>query len=71
MIDELSFHWVTSIPTFFVYGGKSDYVTETDRDDAAEQFTAIDFAEIEGAGHWVHAAQPQAFFEVLSDYLND
>ena len=26
---------------------------------------------IPGAGHWVHAEQPQAFFKVVSEFLLD
>ncbi|HAV25177.1 MAG TPA: alpha/beta hydrolase, partial [Bacteroidetes bacterium] len=34
-----------------------------------ETFTESRFVEISDAGHWVHAEQPNAFYNVVLDFL--
>lgn len=58
-----------TVPSFFVYGGASDYVTEEDMDDIKQHFTQASFYKIEGAGHWVHAEKPQLFKRVVEEFL--
>ncbi len=58
-------------PTLFVRGGQSDYVEEEDLPDIRERFPAADLVTIEDAGHWVHAEAPDAFAEVVVDFLSE
>lgn len=63
--EQSEFH----IPTLFVYGEHSDYVTEQDRQMIKRQFSQAQFAPIP-AGHWVHAERPQQFKQVVEEFLN-
>jgi esterase len=69
MIDELTFQWLISVPTLFLYGERSGYITENDKLSIEETFTDVEFVGIPDAGHWVHAEQPDAFYEVVSNFL--
>ena len=56
-------------PTLFIYGGNSNYINpKTDRE-ISEYFPKAEIVEIKGAGHWLHAEQPQLFFKILTDWL--
>lgn len=69
MIKAVDFQWVISTPTLFVKGDKSGYIQEDDQADILEQFPNARFVNIEAAGHWVHAENPDAFFEAVLDFL--
>lgn len=58
-------------PTLFVAGGNSPYIQESHKPDIARLFPAVQHAVIPGAGHWVHAEQPKAFYETVSGFLRD
>jgi len=55
--------------TLFLLGGKSDYVAEADRSEILKLFPAAGFETIAGAGHWVHAEQPEAFAGAVMNFL--
>jgi esterase len=69
MICELTFQWLINAPTLFLYGERSDYVTDKDILEIENTFTQATFKEIKDAGHWLHAEQPIAFFEEVSAFL--
>jgi len=58
-------------PTLFVRGGESEYVTDADRNDIRDRFPNAELVTIDGAGHWVHADAPEAFAEVVVDFLTE
>jgi len=58
-------------PTLFIRGEDSNYVTDDDRDEIQERFPAAELVTIDGAGHWVHADAPEAFAEVVVDFLTE
>lgn len=60
-----------TMPSLFVYGGQSEYVTEEDRILIQQHFTQPTFEVIDKAGHWVHAERPQQFKQVVEEYLRD
>ena len=62
---------VLTMPSLFVYGELSDYVTEQDRQQISAQFTHAEFNCIEKAGHWVQAERPQQFKQVVEAFLQD
>jgi len=64
-------HAVLSIPSQFIYGGQSDYVTADDRKLIEQHFTQAIFAVIDKAGHWVHAERPQQFKQLVEEFLRD
>ena len=56
-------------PTLFVRGGDSDYILDKDWTAIQTRFPQAQLETIEGAGHWVHADQPQALVKTLADFL--
>ncbi len=58
-------------PALFLHGGASPYVAEAGRAAVARQFPAAEIDALPGAGHWLHAEQPDAFFERVARWLAD
>jgi len=56
-------------PTLFVKGALSDYIRPEHRAAIMAQFPAAEFAEIAGAGHWLHADAPREFEAVVREFL--
>tara|TARA_S200000501_G_scaffold373688_1_gene421377 strand:- start:3676 stop:4449 length:774 start_codon:yes stop_codon:yes gene_type:complete len=57
-------------PVLFLYGGNSNYINpETDTPIILDFFPKAEVTKIENAGHWLHADQPQQFFETLTKWL--
>ncbi len=52
----------------FIHGEQSDYVQNTDIRQIKTHFTNAQFASLP-TDHWVHAEQPQAFIEVVGNFL--
>jgi esterase len=57
------------MPVLFVKGEKSDYIFPSDIKLIQTMFPTAIMEIIPGAGHWVHADQPQAFFSVVAKFL--
>lgn len=57
-------------PTLFVRGGTSDYVTSEDEADVRRLFPRAETETIAGAGHWVHADGPDAFADIVLEFLD-
>lgn len=58
-------------PALFVAGEASDYLTEAHHAKIVSHFSEATFHTIPGAGHWLHAEQPRAFVDVISQFLAD
>ncbi|RMB58829.1 alpha/beta fold hydrolase [Tessaracoccus antarcticus] len=56
-------------PTWWVVGGRSDYVTPEDMPAMRRLFPRVVSVTLKRAGHWVHADEPQAFTEILRKFL--
>ena len=56
-------------PTWWVVGGRSDYVKESDMPAMRKLFPRVVSVTLKRAGHWVHADEPQAFTEILRTFL--
>lgn len=54
----------------FVRGGTSDYIKDGDLEGIREHFPNARLRTIEGAGHWLHAEQPDTFFDLSMDFMN-
>lgn len=52
-------------PSLVIHGAESDYVRDSHIEAFRRHFPQVVFERIEGAGHWVHAEQPQRFMDVL------
>ena len=57
--------------TLFVRGGASNYIKESEFSDIQKLFPNATLRTIEGVGHWVHAENPKAFYEICNDFLKD
>lgn len=56
-------------PTLFVRGGASKYIQEKDEVLIKEHFPQATIETIPNAGHWLHAENPQLFFELVANFL--
>ncbi|HEY0736324.1 MAG TPA: alpha/beta fold hydrolase [Herpetosiphonaceae bacterium] len=56
-------------PTLFVRGETSDYIQDEDRPQIETLFPQAQLVTVKGAGHWVHAEAPDAFFSTILAFL--
>lgn len=56
-------------PALFLTGARSDYVREADRPAIRALFPAARFVALKGAGHWLHADNPNGFLAVLEAFI--
>jgi esterase len=56
-------------PTIFIRGGKSDYIRQQDEALIKNHFPKSQTTTIHGAGHWVHADEPEGFVAVVKKFL--
>ncbi len=57
------------MPTLFLRGVNSDYITDDDIMDIRQYFTDVRVETIGNAGHWLHAEQPDAFVGTVLSFL--
>ena len=58
-------------PTLMLHGGLSDYVKPEAHPEILRLFPRAEFAEIESAGHWLHAEKPRKFQAAVEQFLAD
>ena len=56
-------------PTLFIAGQSSNYIKETDVELIESHFPDFKIVEIPKSGHWVHAENPDQFFDKVSRFL--
>ena len=56
-------------PTLFIVGQVSNYIKETDIELIESHFPDFEIVEIPNSGHWVHAENPDQFFDKVSRFL--
>lgn len=56
-------------PALFVRGGRSPYVTDADWPAIEALFPGAELATVAGAGHWVHAEQPEGLYAAVEAFL--
>ena len=49
------------VPTHFIRGGNSNYISSADELLIKKHFTDFSICTIDGAGHWLHAEKPEKF----------
>ena len=57
-------------PTMFIRGGKSSYILDADLSQIEKQFPNYVLKTIPNTGHWLHAEQPELFFEETFEFLD-
>ena len=66
---ELSYHLPIETDTLFIRGGSSDYITDEDWEEVKEIFTHAELETIDNTGHWLHAENPDKFYELVTNFL--
>jgi len=61
---------ISGFPALFVSGANSDYIRAEDHTLIRSVFPAADIVTIPGAGHWVHAEQPDLLVKNIRYFLN-
>lgn len=69
--EAVDLHGVFDGPTLFVRGDQSNYVTDADWPLIQTRFPHATLATIPEAGHWLHAENPDAFFETVEAFLSE
>jgi pimeloyl-ACP methyl ester carboxylesterase len=54
-----AFQQITGFPVIFLKGGESDHLPVEDYKDILKVFPVAEIIEIAGAGHWIHADNPE------------
>ena len=60
---------VCDVPTYFIKGGSSNYITAEDELIINKHFSDFSITTIDGAGHWLHAEKPEEFYSEAMEYL--
>lgn len=60
---------VVDVPTLFIKGGSSDYLTAPDEIEIRTRFSDPLLKVIDGAGHWPHAEKPAQFGKICTDFF--
>jgi len=57
------------LPTLFLRGGNSNYITEDDEFELQQVFPLSILITVPDAGHWLHAEQPDLFYDEVMDFV--
>jgi pimeloyl-ACP methyl ester carboxylesterase len=57
-------------PALFLKGDQSEYISEADEKLIQTEFTNAKIITIKKAGHWLHAENPNDFFEAIKDFIS-
>jgi pimeloyl-ACP methyl ester carboxylesterase len=68
-IQEANFvKGICDVPTHFIRGGNSNYITSEDELTINKHFSDFSIATIDGAGHWLHAEKPKRFYDEVMGF---
>lgn len=56
-------------PTLFIRGGKSNYILDSDFENIKYHFPNSIIETIPNVGHWLHAENPAAFYQIVTSFL--
>lgn len=68
--EALPLHSKFEKPTLFLRGDKSEYLTSTDESLIKQHFPMATIKTISNAGHWLHAENPDDFYNEVINFLN-
>lgn len=57
-------------PSLFIRGEKSNYILDEHEPEIKKWFPMSELVTLFDAGHWLHAEQPEAFFNVLTHFFD-
>lgn len=66
--DAVFLQGISDIPTHFLKGEYSDYITAEDEKLISKYFSDVSFATIPKAGHWLHVENPERFYEEVMGF---
>lgn len=69
VVGEIPLSKVVNEPTLIMRGSESKYVSDQSFEDLKPYYTHLALETIQGANHWIHATQPQAFVEATVKFL--
>ena len=59
---------VCTIPTHFLKGGNSNYITDEDEVIIEKHFSDYSIATLDEAGHWLHAEHPERIYNEVMGF---
>ena len=59
-----------NIPTLFLSGERSNYINEDDKQLISYYFDNYQIYTIANSGHWIHAEQPELFYNSVISFIN-
>ena len=59
---------ICEIPTHFIRGGNSNYITSEDELIINKHFSDCSIVTIDGVGHWLHAENPERFYNEVINF---
>jgi pimeloyl-ACP methyl ester carboxylesterase len=69
--EALPMHSKFAKDTLFLRGDKSEYIAVSDENSIKMHFPNATIETISNAGHWLHAENPDDFFKVVNDFINE
>lgn len=69
--EALPTHLKFEKDTLFLRGDRSEYIALSDEDAIKHQFPKAKMVTIKNAGHWLHAENPNDFFEETLDFIRN
>ena len=73
MVDITGFEdisgWRVENPSLFIRGEMSHYIDDAGKSLITQHFPQVQFETLAAAGHWLHAAQPEAVYRSVSRFL--
>jgi pimeloyl-ACP methyl ester carboxylesterase len=63
--------YIPVFPLLFIKGKNSGYLRKEEFNRVRLFFPHAELAEITGAGHWVHAEQPDEFLKVIRNFISE
>ncbi|MDP4679515.1 MAG: alpha/beta fold hydrolase [Cyclobacteriaceae bacterium] len=67
---SLDYYLPLETPCLFIRGSDSSYILDEDLDGIMDIFPEARLETINGSGHWLHADNPQKFFELVTDFIS-
>lgn len=69
--QEILFPVPVKIPSLFVRGEDSDYITDDDVTQIKKKFRKVKVSTIKNSGHWVHVRQPDVFLNDVLRFIHN
>jgi esterase len=65
----LDFYLPIEVPTLFVRGGNSNYILDDDLSEIEKIFPDASLETVNNSGHWLHAEQPEEFYQKVMRFI--